>query len=163
MAIFQNGALGMMTACDDPVVGDILSSWRYDISGITPEMRVDYERHLADCAHCRSRQRLHRTVDVVLIGLATVSIAVFMLALAIIHHIQPLQHWALVSLHLWQVPIVLSLQAAAVLGLLISLMGWVLVAVATPAPVFLTDFAMREARHFQSRIPELRGRGSRAA
>lgn len=153
----------MTMACDDPMVGDILSSWRYDISGITPEMRVDFERHLAECAHCRSRQRLHRTVDVVLIGLATVSIAVFLLALAIIHHIQPLQHWALVSLHLWQIPIVLSLQAAAILGLLVSLMGWLLVAVATPAPVFLTDFAMREVRQFQSRIPELRGRGSRAA
>jgi uncharacterized oligopeptide transporter (OPT) family protein len=153
----------MTMACDDPMVGDILSSWRYDISGITPEMRVDFERHLEECAHCRSRQRLHRTVDVVLIGLATVSIAVFLLALAIIHHIQPLQHWALVSLHLWQVPIVLSLQAAAILGLLVSLVGWLLVAVATPAPVFLTDFAMREVRQFQSRIPELRGRGSRAA
>jgi hypothetical protein len=153
----------MTMACDDPMVGDILSSWRYDISGITPEMRVDFERHLVECAHCRSRQRLHRTVDVVLIGLATVSIAVFLLALAIIHHIQPLQHWALVSLHLWQIPIVLSLQAAAILGLLVSLMGWLLVAVATPAPVFLTHFAMREVRQFQSRIPELRGRGSRAA
>src|SRR5580658_5754424 len=72
------------TACTDRVVGDILSSWRYDISGITPEMRRDYEQHLVECAHCRSRQRLHRTVDVVLIGLSTVSIAAFLLGLAVI-------------------------------------------------------------------------------
>lgn len=153
-----------MRPCNDQVVGDILSSWRYDISGITPAMRVDYEEHLRDCPHCRSRQRLHRTIDVALIGLSTVSIAVFLLALAIIHHIQPLQHWALVTLHLWQVPIVLSLQAAAVLGLLISLMSWLLVAIATPAPVFLTDIALREARSIGDRLPEeLRGRGSRVA
>ncbi len=148
-----------MRQCSDQVIGDILSSWRYDISGITPAMRVDFEEHLAECAHCRSRQRLHRTIDVALIGLSTISVAVFVLALAIIHHIQPLQHWALVTLHLWQVPIVLSLQAAAVLGLLISLMSWLLVAVATPAPVFLTDIALREARHFGGRLPEEIGDG----
>ncbi len=154
----------IMRSCTDQVVGDILSSWRYDISGITPAMRVDFEEHLEECGHCRSRQRLHRTVDVALIGLSTVSIAVFLFALAIIHHIQPLQHWAVVTLHLWQVPIVLSLQAAAVLGLLISLMSWLLVAVATPAPVFLTDIALREARHFSGRLPgDVRDRGSRVA
>src|SRR3984885_7588005 len=106
--------------CVDPVAGDILSSWRYDISGITPPMRGDYEEHFAECAYCRSRQHLHRTIDVVLIGTTTISTAAFVLALAIIHHIPPLQHWALVSLHLWEIPIVLSLQAAAVGGLLVS-------------------------------------------
>jgi hypothetical protein len=106
--------------CVDPVVGDILSSWRYDISGITPAMRGDYEEHFAECAYCRSRQHLHRTIDVVLIGTTTISTAAFILALAIIHHIQPLQHWALVSLHLWEIPIVLNLQAAAIGGLLLS-------------------------------------------
>src|SRR6202000_349268 len=60
-----------MTACTDQVVGDILSSWRYDISGISPEMRKDYESHFEECAHCRSRQRLHRTIDVALIGVRT--------------------------------------------------------------------------------------------
>ena len=149
--------------CTHPVVGDILSSWRYDISGITPSMRGDYEGHFAECAHCRSRQRLHRTVDVTLIGLTTISTAAFVLALAIIHHIQPLQHWALVSLHLWEIPIVLSLQSAAILGLLVSFLCWVLVAIATPAPMFLTDIAMNQARSLQERVPELRDRGSRVA
>ncbi len=150
-------------ACVDPVVGDILSSWRYDISGITPAMRGDYEDHFVECASCRSRQRLHRTVDVTLVGLTTISTAAFLLALAIIHHIQPLQHWALVTLHLWQIPIVLSLQAAAILGLLVSLLCWLLVAVATPAPVFLTGVAMNQARSLQERSIDWRDRGSRVA
>ena len=142
------------SACTDSVVGDILSSWRYDISGITPEMRHDYEQHLLECGHCRSRQRLHRTIDVVLISLSTVSIAAFLLALAVIHHMQPLHHWALVDLHLWQMSIVLGLQAAAIAGLLVSLLAWVLVAIATPAPLYLTGVAMARARILQEHIPE---------
>lgn len=117
-------------------------------------MRRDYEQHLVECVRCRSRQRLHRTVDVVLISLSTVSIAAFLLALAVIHHVQPLQHWSLVDLHLWQMPIVLSMQAAAIAGLLVSLLIWVLVAVATPAPVYLAEVAMAQARVLQDRIPE---------
>jgi hypothetical protein len=117
-------------------------------------MRRDYEQHLVECAHCLSRQRLHRTIDVALIGLSTVSIAAFLLGLAVIHRVQPLQHWALVNLHLWQMSIVLSLQAAAIAGLLVSLMLWVLAAVATPAPVYIAEVAMAQARVLQDRIPE---------
>ena len=46
-----------MSKCVDQVVGDILAGWRYDISGIAPEMCGDYEQHFAECVHCRSRQR----------------------------------------------------------------------------------------------------------
>ena len=145
---------GRQAGCVDPVVGDILSSWRYDISGITPAMRGDYEDHFAQCAYCHSRQRLHRTIDVVLIGTTTISTAAFVLALAIIHHIQPLQHWALVNLHIWDVSVMLTLQAAAIGGLLLSLFCWVLVAIATPAPVFLTGVALNQARSFQGRSLE---------
>ena len=106
---------------------------------------------LQQCAYCRSRQRLHRTIDVVLIGTTTISTAVFVLALAIIHHIQPLQHWALVNLHIWEISIGLSLQAAAIIGLLFSFVCWVLVAIATPAPVFLTGVALNQARSFHGR------------
>jgi hypothetical protein len=141
------------TTCTDQVVGDILSSWRYDISGITPEMRGDYEQHLIECDHCRSRQRLHRTVDVLLITVSTVSIAAFLLALAVIHRIQPLHHWAY-DVHLWQMSMPLTLQAGAIAGLLLSLLVWVLVAIATPAPVYLTGVAMAQARVLQERIPE---------
>jgi len=143
-----------MTMCTDQVVGDILSSWRYDISGITPEMRTDYELHLVECAHCRARQALHRTIDVTLIGISTVSIAVFLLALAIIHRVEPLQHWAVAQLNLRQMHVVVSLQVAAVLGLLISLLTWVLVAITTPAPVYLTGVALTQARILHGRIPE---------
>jgi hypothetical protein len=143
-----------MTTCTDQVVGDILSSWRYDISGITPEMRTDYEQHLVECAHCRARQALHRTIDVTLIGISTASILVFMLALAVIHHIQPLQHWAVATLNLRQMHVVVSLQVAAVFGLLVSLLTWVLVAITTPAPIYLTGMALTQARLLQGRIPE---------
>ncbi len=135
--------------CTDPVVGDILSSWRYDISGISAGMRVDFEDHLDSCSHCHSRQRLHRTVDMVLIGVSTFSIAAFVLALAIIHHVVLLQDKTLLSLHLWQRDIGLTLQTAAVAGLLVSLMAWILVAIATPAPVYLTGMALSQARFLQ--------------
>jgi hypothetical protein len=140
-----------MTSCTDPVVGDILSSWRYDISGISPEMRTDYEQHLEQCQHCRSRQRLHRTVDVALIGMATVSMLVFLLALAVIHRVEPLRNWAVVNLHLRQMDVVLTLQAAAVVGLLVSILAWILVAIATPAPVYLTSMAISQARGLHNR------------
>jgi anti-sigma factor RsiW len=143
-----------MSACTDSVVGDILSSWRYDISGISPEMRTDYEQHLATCTHCRSRQRMHRAIDVTLISLSTLSIVAFLLALAVIHHVEPLRTFSVVVLHLEHAQMVLTLQAAAVLGLLASLLAWVLVAVATPAPVYLTGVAIEQARVLQDRIPE---------
>lgn len=147
-----------MTACTDQVVGDILSGWRYDISGISPEMRVDYERHLETCDHCRHRQHLHRTIDVLLIGVSTLCILAFLFALAVIHRLQPLHNWALV-MHLEHRYLVLTLQTAAALGLLLSLLSWVLVAVATPAPVYITGVALAQARVLQERIPEeLRGR-----
>lgn len=143
-----------MSACTDSVVGDILSSWRYDISGISPEMRTDYEQHLATCSHCRSRQRMHRAIDVTLISLSTLSILAFLLALAVIHHIEPLRTFSIVVLHLEHAQMVLTLQAAAVLGLLASLLAWVLVAIATPAPIYLTGVAIEQARVLQDRIPE---------
>ncbi len=117
-------------------------------------MRRDYEQHLVECHHCCSRQRLHRFIDVALIGLSTLSIGTFLLGLAAIHRIQPLQHWALVDLHLWQMSFVLSLQAAAIAGLLVSLLMWVLVAVTTPAPVYIAEVALAQARVLQDRIPE---------
>jgi hypothetical protein len=140
-----------MTPCTDQVIGDILSSWRYDISGISPEMRVDYEQHFVECQHCRSRQRLHRTIDVTLIGLATASMLAFLLALGVIHRVEPLRNWAVVNLHLRQIEVVLTLQAAAVVGLLVSALAWILVAIATPAPVYLTDMALAQARVLQNR------------
>lgn len=141
-----------MQMCTDQVVGDILSSWRYDISGISPEMRVDYEEHLESCNHCRTRQRMHRIIDVTLISISSLSIFAFLLAIAVIHHVQPLHDWALV-MHLDGRHVALTLQMGAMFGLLISLATWVLVAVATPAPVYLAGIALTQARMLQSHLP----------
>ena len=78
-----------MSQCVDPIVGKILAGWRYDISGLAPEMREDYEDHFDGCAHCRSRQHLHRNIDLALIALASLSGAVFLLAFGVILHLNP--------------------------------------------------------------------------
>jgi hypothetical protein len=57
-------------------------------------------------------------------------------------------------MHLEHTQLVLTLQAAAILGLLASLIAWILVAIATPAPVYLTGVAIEQARVLQDRIPE---------
>ncbi|HEY7617293.1 MAG TPA: hypothetical protein VH744_10855 [Terriglobales bacterium] len=134
-----------MSQCIEPLVGKILAGWRYDISGITPEMRGDYERHFAACERCRSRQRLHRIIDVSLIALASVSAAVFLLAFAVIRHLGPRHAF-------W-------LELAALAGFTLSALIWVVVAVATPAPMTVVDVAMLGVRHVHDRLPpEIRAR-----
>jgi hypothetical protein len=130
----------MSRHCVDQVVGGILSGWRYDISGIAPDMCADYEEHFAACAYCRSKQRLHRIVDVGLIVLATVSAGLFLLAFGAIWHFSP--RYALV------------LQIAALAGFAFSGALWVAVAVATPAPVVMADAARLGARRLHERLPE---------
>ncbi|HWB95894.1 MAG TPA: hypothetical protein VG672_04305, partial [Bryobacteraceae bacterium] len=58
------------------------------------------------------------------------------------------------TMHLEHGAVVVTLQAAAILGLLASLAAWILVAIATPAPGYLTGVAMEQARVLQDRIPE---------
>ena len=134
-----------MNVCIDPVVGKILAGWRYDISGIAPEMRGDYEAHFAACQHCQSRQRLHRGIDLGLIVLASVSAGVFLLAFGLIHHFAP-RH-------------TLILELAALAGFALSALIWLGVAVATPAPATVVDVARVGARHVHDRLPaEIRQR-----
>jgi hypothetical protein len=90
---------------------------------------------------------------VALISLSTLCIIAFLLALAVIHHVEPLRSAAVV-MHLEHTAVVLTLQAAAIVGLLASLAAWILVAIATPAPVYLTGVALEQARVLQDRIPE---------
>src|SRR5437879_10260070 len=80
------------TPCTDQVVGDILSGWRYDISGLSPAMRTDYEQHFSECGHCRRRQRIARTIDVLLLAVSTLSMAAFMLAAILIHRVEAITH-----------------------------------------------------------------------
>jgi hypothetical protein len=134
-----------MSECVDPIVGKILAGWRYDISGIAPEMRGDYEDHFVACARCRSRQHLHRTIDVSLIALASVSAGVFLLAFGVIRHFGPRHAF-------W-------LELAALAGFALSLLIWLVVAVATPAPMAVVDAAKIGARHVHDRLPaEIRDR-----
>jgi len=134
-----------MSECIDPVVGKILAGWRYDISGLAPEMRGDYEQHFAECERCRSRQRLHRGIDIALIVLASVSAGVFLLAFGVIHHFAP-RH-------------TLIFELIALTGFALSALIWLVVAVATPAPMAIVDAAKLGARHVHDRLPaEIRER-----
>src|SRR3979409_44481 len=100
------------SSCIDQVVGDILSGWRYDISGLSPAMRTDYEQHLSDCSHCRRRQRVARTIDVLLISISTLSIVAFLLAAVIIHRVELISHIGSIQLHLNQThAVAISLEA----------------------------------------------------
>ena len=134
-----------MSECIDPVVGKILAGWRYDISGLAPEMRGDYEQHFAECERCRSRQGLHRGIDIALIVLASVSAGVFLLAFGVIHHFAP-RH-------------TLIFELIALTGFALSALIWLGVAVATPAPMAIVDAAKLGARHVHDRLPaEIRER-----
>ena len=134
-----------MSGCVDPVVGKILAGWRYDISGLAPEMRGDYEAHFVACEFCRSRQQIHRAIDVSLIVLASVSAGVFLLAFGVIHHFAPRHS--------------LILELAALCGFALSALIWLIVAVATPAPMAVVDVAKLGARHVHDRLPpEIRER-----
>jgi hypothetical protein len=129
-----------MSECIDPFVGHILAGWRYDITGLAPEMSGDYEAHLAECDHCRSWQKIHRTIDITLITLATVSAIVFVFAFAVIHHFSP--------------PHALLFEFGSLCGFTFSALVWLIVAVATPAPLVVKDAAMHGARSLHDRLPE---------
>jgi len=130
----------MSQQCIDPIVGKILAGWRYDISGLAPEMREDYESHLATCIRCHKRQQIHRIIDVGLIALASISAGVFLLAFGVI--------WRLAPRHAFW------LEIAALAGFALSALIWLGVAVATPAPVTVLDAAMEGARRVHDRLPE---------
>jgi hypothetical protein len=126
--------------CVDPIIGSILASWRYDISGVAPEMRPDYEEHFAECAYCRGKQHLHRSIDMGLLALASASAFVFLLAFGVIRHFGP-QHAFVMEL-------------AALAGFALSALIWLAVAVATPAPLVVADAARLGARQLHDHLPE---------
>jgi len=108
-------------------------------------MRGDYEQHLEECEHCRSRQKLHRIIDVSLIVLASASAAVFLLAFAVIRYFGP-RH-------------ALLLEIAALGGFALSAVIWLVVAISTPAPMTVVDVARLGARRVHDRLPaEIRER-----
>jgi hypothetical protein len=139
--------------CTDRVVGHILASWRYDISGIYPEMRKDYEQHLATCSRCRARQKLHRTIDVSLTVLTSLSAFFFLFALAVIIHIKPLENVAFSVFGLDTPDIYHMLVSAGVAGLGFSLIGLLLVLIATPVPSYLGGIAVERAKYIEEHLP----------
>jgi len=140
--------------CTDPVIGDILSGWRYDISGLSVAMRTDYDQHLSDCAYCRRRQHLARTIDVLLISVTSLSILAFLLAAVVLHRVEAVAHVGnLVHARLHHTAITISLEAVAIAGLLVSMLLWVLVAIATPLPGLFADaLQQRIPPHIRERI-----------
>jgi len=130
----------MAGKCTDQVVGDILATWRYDISGLAPEMRGAYEEHLVSCPHCAYKQRLHRTIDIALVVLASISAVAFLAAFGIVRHYQP-RH-------------ALYLEIGGLAGFAFSAFMWLAVLLATPAPIVITDAAKLGARALHDRLPE---------
>ncbi|HWB33542.1 MAG TPA: hypothetical protein VG714_10230 [Acidobacteriaceae bacterium] len=138
----------MSAHCTDPLIGNILAGWRYDISHLSLAMRSDYDGHLVECAHCRHRQRVARTVDVLLLSVSTLSFCAFLLAVAVLRRIETLAHLSnKVHGHVYHTPITISLEAAAVAGLLVSLFLWVLIASVTPITGIVSEAV-------QQRLPQ---------
>ncbi len=139
--------------CTDRVVGAILASWRYDISGIHPEMRKDYEHHLAECARCSARQKFHRSLDVTLVVLTSLSVAFSVFALAVLMHIRPLEHVAFNILGLDISDMFHMLVSAAVAGVGFSVVALALVLLATPVPSYLGGIAAERAKLIEEHLP----------
>jgi len=135
------------------VIGAILASWRYDISGISPQMRKDYEQHLAECPRCGARLKFHRSLDATLAVLTSLAVLFFLFALAVIKHIKPLEHVAFNVLGLDVVSMYQMLVSAAVAGVVFSLIAFLLVLTATPAPGYISDLASERAKVIEEHLP----------
>jgi uncharacterized metal-binding protein len=130
-----------------------LASWRYDISGISPEMRRDYELHFVECAHCSARQKFHRSLDVTLAVLTSLSALFFLFALAVLKHIRPLEHVAFKILGLDIFDMYHMMVSAGIAGLCFSLIAMALVLMATPAPSYLGGIAAERAKLIEEHLP----------
>jgi TRAP-type C4-dicarboxylate transport system permease small subunit len=117
-------------------------------------MRRDYEQHFSDCAHCRSRLKFHRSLDVSLAVLTSLAVLFFLFALAVFQHIKPLEHVAFNILGLDISDMYHMLMSAGVAGLIFSVIALLLVLTATPAPTYLSDIASERARYLEEHLPE---------
>lgn len=126
--------------CTDKVVGDILAGWRYDISGIALEMRSDYVQHFAECARCRSKQKLHRTIDFGLLAVTMASGVLFLLAFLTVRHFHPGRAFIM--------------EMIALGGAVASALVWIAVCMTTPAPLMVFGAVKTKAREVHERLPE---------
>jgi uncharacterized metal-binding protein len=117
-------------------------------------MRKDYEQHFAECAHCRSRQKFHRTLDGTLAVLTALSMISFLFALAVLQRVKILEHVAFNILHLETISMYQMLVSAAFAGLGFSLIAFILVMTTTPASAYLGGIAAERARLIEARLPE---------
>ncbi len=97
-----------------------------------------------DCAHCRRRQHLARTIDDTAASLRLLTLRILAFSPCSprpsFTGLETIAHLKLGSLHghLYHTPITVSLEAAAIAGVVISFLLWVLVAIATPIPTLVT-------------------------
>jgi len=136
------------------VVGGILASWRYDISGISPEMRKDYEQHFAECAHCSGRQEVppQPGCDA---GCFDFS-GGFLLSLRTggSQHIRPVEHMAFNVFGLDVADTYHMLVSAGIAGLVFSLIALALVLTATRRHPYLSGIRRRAlAKLIEERCP----------
>lgn len=140
--------------CTDRVVGAILANWRYDISGISPEMGKDYEQHFAECPRCSSKQRFHRSLDGALAVLTSLASFFFLFALAVLIHIKPLEHVAFNIFGLDISDMYHMLVSAGIAGLCFSVILLALVLTTTPASAYLGGIATERAKLIEARLPD---------
>ena len=100
-------------------------------------------------------------MDVLLLAATTLSFVAFLLAALVMHRVEALSHIGNVHLHLHdeaatllRIPssITISLEAVAIVGMVVSMLLWTLVTITTPIPSMVSAI-------FHERIsPELRER-----
>jgi hypothetical protein len=117
-------------------------------------MRKDYEQHFAECPHCSSRQKFHRSLDVTLAVLTSLAVFFFLFALAVLKHIKPLEHVAFNIFGLDIADTYHMLVSAGVAGLCFSVIALLLVLTTTPASSYLGGIAAEHARLLEDRLPE---------
>jgi hypothetical protein len=116
-------------------------------------MRRDYEQHFADCAHCRARQKFHRSLDTTLAVLTSLACFFFLFALAVLKHIKPMEHMAFNVFGLDVEDTYHMLVSAGIAGLIFSVIALALVLMATPASSHLSSIAAERARMLEERLP----------
>jgi hypothetical protein len=151
--IRARGAFVAKTVCIDPSVNAILAGWRYDISGIFPDMRKDYENHLAECAHCRARQKFHRRLDVTLAVLTSLLVLLSALAMVLLRRFRPMEHVTFTLFGLDVASVYQLLLAAAGVGVCLSVIVFTLVLMSTPVPSHLGGMAAERLKTIEERLP----------
>ncbi|MEI9967094.1 MAG: hypothetical protein WDM87_00115 [Terracidiphilus sp.] len=139
--------------CTDRVVGAILASWRYDISGISRRCAAITKVILRSAPVAEPAKSTIAALDVTLAVLTSTAVLFFLFALAVLEHIKPLEHVAFKVLGLDIFDMYHMLISAGIAGFCFSLIAFALVLMATPAPSYLGGIAAEQARLIEQRLP----------